>query len=96
MDVPPVGEVLPDVLLGAGEEDPRVLGLHGQHLDVHLGPGEGPQHRQLRALYVQAQVVNSDPRPRGGQQEAVQGEALHLVRVLPGLGDNPRHAAGKC
>ena len=61
--------------------------LHGDHLDVHLVPWQGPQHLELGPLNVQTEVVDGDV-PGRGHEEAVQRDTLHVVLILP---DNAGH-----
>ena len=87
-DVSPERQVVSDLLPGAWEHLPGVVGLHSHHLDVEVVPGQRLEDGQLGALYVEAEVVDGEVAQ--GHDEAVQGQTLHIKRVLPSL---PRYAS---
>ena len=66
--------VLDDILPAARHHQACQVGLHADHLDVDLLPGDGLEHLELRPLDVEDEPVNCGVTQR--QEESVEREAL--------------------
>ena len=66
--------VLDDLLPAARHHHPCQVGLHADHLDVDLVPGDGLEDLELRPLDVEDEPVNCGVAQ--GQEESVERNTL--------------------